>query len=368
MAAPLKDHVNEGVVDNLAAALSRRHQAFDPASFRSEVAETLADLELKERINLIADALATHLPADYPAALAIVVGAATEPGIDGWAAWPLCSFVERHGLDHPEASLQAMTTLTTRWSCEFAIRPYLDHHLDLTRTHLRRWVTDADEAVRRLASEGTRPLLPWGPKVPALLDDPQIGIEVLQALRHDPSETVRRSVANHLNDIAKADPALVVETLRAWVGEDEPIDDRLVGHALRTLVKRGDPDALALLGFTTDPQVAVGPFTCQPDLVPIGNDVELTAQLTSTADHEQLLVIDFVVHHVLQSGATSPKTFKWTNLRLDPGQVVSISKRRSIRPLSTRRYHPGAHRVDLQVAGHTLASTEFEVIPVPCME
>jgi 3-methyladenine DNA glycosylase AlkC len=361
MPAPLKDNFDRQTVELLADHFARQYDGFDPDAFIDSLLGEFPKLELKDRINLIADRLASNLPAEYESALAMVVQVA-EDGVDGWAAWPLCSFVERHGVDSPVASLDAMAPLTKRWSCEFAIRPFLGAHLELTRHYMREWVLDPDETVRRLPSEGTRPLLPWGPKVTALLDDPEIGLEVLRVLRHDESETVRRSVANHLNDIAKNDPDLVIEVLTDWSNESIPVDDRMVRHALRTLVKQGDPRALALLGFTTDPNVTVNQFTCQPGQISLGEDIKLTAELASTSDQEQLLVIDFIIHHVRATGASSPKVFKWTTERLAPADTVRLSKRRRIQTASTRRYHAGEHRVDLQIAGQVVASTEFFLV------
>ena len=361
MAPPLKDRIDRQLVTSLADRLRAEHPPFDSESFLNAVLPQLEALELKERINIIADAIADHLPDDYPTALA-VVRAVAENKLADWEAWPLCSLVERHGLQHPEASLAAMPTLTKQWSCEFAIRPYLDHHLDLTRQYLRQWTDDPDEAVRRLPSEGTRPLLPWGPKVAALIDDPSIGLELLNMLRHDPSETVRRSVANHLNDVAKADPDLVVDTLRGWVGEARPVEAKMVKHALRTLVKNGHRGTLELLGFTTDPQVTVDGFACSPDKINLDSHIELEAKLTSTSDAEQLVVVDFVIHHIGASGAASPKVFKWTNKVLEPGATVTLTKRRKIANASTRTYHPGSHKVELQVSGQIVADTRFEVV------
>ena len=358
MAAPLKHQISPDVVAALAAALRRRFPDLDVDAFTDAVLADLERFELKDRVNLLADAIAAHLPPEYPAALAIVEQVAAD-GVGEWAAWPLCSFVERHGLDHPEASLRAMPTLTKAWSCEFAIRPYLADHLELSRVHLRRMTTHADERVRRLPSEGTRSLLPWGPRVQALLDDPQIGLELVTALRHDPSETVRRSVANHLNDLAKAHPDLVVDVLQRWTAEPQPVDGKMVRHALRTLVKRGHRPALALLGYTTEPLVAVDAFSCRPATVRLGEHIELDASLTSEADDDQLLVVDFVIHHVNASGATSPKVFKWSTVTIEPQATIHLTKRRLIQTASTRTYHAGTHRIDLQVAGSTMATTEF---------
>lgn len=360
MAAPLKDQFDREVVEQLAERFGRFHPDFEPEQFVASLLEEFPALELKERVNLVADRLADDLPDDYPAALSVVMQVAAS-GIDGWAAWPLCSFVERHGADSPVASLDAMPDLTKLWSCEFAIRPFLNTHLELTRGYLRRWVLDPHEAVRRLCSEGTRPLLPWGPRVAALIDDPQIGIELLSALRHDDSEIVRRSVANHLNDVTKSEPDLVVDLLDEWMSGSDPVDERMVRQALRTLVKQGHRGALRLLGFTTDPQVDVSRFSCRPDALDLGSVIELTAELTSSSPDEQLLVIDFVIHHVTSSGAVSPKVFKWTTLRLTPRERVELSKRRHIRTASTRRYHAGRHRIDLQIAGHVLATTGFDL-------
>ena len=362
MAAPLKDAINRQAIENLGDQITQHFPAFDHAAFMAQVEPQLDALELKDRINLVADSLADQLPHSYPEALAVVVAVAeAEADLDGWMAWPLCSFVERHGVAHPDESLAAMPALTKRWSCEFAIRPYLDQHLDLTRRHCREWTKDDDEAVRRLPSEGTRPLLPWGPRVDALIEDPQIGLELISLLRHDSSETVRRSVANHLNDVAKFAPETVTGIVREWMAEDPAPELSMMRHGLRTLVKQGNTQALELLGFTTEPKLGGIAFACQPAEITIGESIKLNATLKSTADHSQRLVVDFVVHHINASGATSPKVFKWTTVNLEPGQQLEISKQRLIKQASTRTYRAGWHRVDLQISGQEFASTGFEL-------
>jgi 3-methyladenine DNA glycosylase AlkC len=358
VAAPLKDRFDRETVADLARRVQRVEAEFDAEAFTDDVVAGFPPLELKDRVNLVADRLAAYLPAHYPEALAIVVAVA-ESGPDQWTGWPLCSFVERHGVGWPEESLDAMAQLTQVWSCEFAIRPFLDHHFELTREYLRRWVHDERAAVRRLSSEGTRPLLPWGPRVAPLTEDPSIGIELITELRHDESEVVRRSVANHLNDVAKAHPDLVVDVLTDWVAEG--VDVGMVRHALRTLVKRGNQRALALLGYSTEPDLRVESFTCTPTSLALGERVSLTATLTSKTDHDQRLVVDFVIHHVNASGETSPKVFKWTTIELAPHDSVELTKRRQIVTGSTRRYWSGHHRVDLQVAGRVVATTGFDL-------
>ncbi len=362
MPAALKDSIDEAVVDELARRFAAVDDRFDADGFAHRTVPELAGLELKARIELIARelwrALGDRDPAESLACLVEVARA--DPPVDGWAAWPLATVVELFGPSRPSEALDAMEHVTKRMSCEFAVRPFLRDHYDATYARLLDFTGHDDERVRRLPSEGTRPRLPWGTNVQRLLDDPRPGLELLDRLRHDPSETVRRSVANHLNDVAKVHPELVVAHVSAWMDEPET-DGRMVAHALRTLVKRGDAGALAVLGFTTEPQVVVERFDVAPAVVGMGTHITLTADLRSAADARQRLVVDFVVHHVNASGATSPKVFKWTTLDLGPGEQRTISKRRSIRQASTRTYRAGIHRVELQVGGRVAAATAFEV-------
>lgn len=361
MAEPLKNHFDRTLVELLAARFVDVHPAFDADAFGARLLAEFPTLELKDRINLVADELRRALPDDYVTALAMVVAVAETDGIEGFTAWPLCSFVERHGLIDPPASLMAMERLTRRFSCEFAVRPFLEDHLDLTLAAMNGWATSSDETVRRLPSEGTRPYLPWGPKVQALLDDSEIGIALLEKLRHDPSETVRRSVANHLNDIARNDPSRVTDICAEW-SDDPATEPSMIRHALRSLVKKGDPAALAVLGFTTSPEVTIESFAVDPVALSLGSSITLAASLTSAATTNQRLVIDFVIHHVGATGATTPKVFKWTTLKLTPGDSAELVKRRKIATASTRRYHAGIHRVELQIAGQVMAEGSFELL------
>lgn len=362
MAAALKDSVDASVVADLAERFAAVDDRFDARSFTARTASQLDGLELKARMELIARELWSGLgdrdPVESLACLVAVTQA--EPPVDGWAAWPLATVVELFGPARPAEALDAMEHVTKRMSCEFAVRPFLRDHYDATYARLLEFTDHPDERVRRLPSEGTRPRLPWGMNVQRLLDDPRPGLALLHRLRHDPSETVRRSVANHLNDVTKTHPELVVETLGAWMGEPET-DRRMVAHALRTLVKRGEPTALAVLGFTTEPQVAVDRFAVAPATVEMGAHITLAADLRSLAAEPQRLVVDFVVHHVNASGATSPKVFKWTTVDLGPGEHRSLTKRRLIQQASTRTYRAGTHVVELQVGGRIVASTAFDV-------
>ena len=354
--------VDVAVVEDIARRVAAAAPGFDYTSFAADVNAVLPGLELKARIEAIARRLRAGLDDQYPAALSVVVDVAmAEPPIGGFAAWPLCTFVEVFGLAHPDVSLPAMEHLTKRASCEFAVRPYLRDHWDAAYDTLMAFTSHDDEAVRRLPSEGTRPRLPWGARVPRLIEDPQPGLALIERLRHDPSETVRRSVANHLNDVAKDHPRLVVETAHRWAAEPAA-DRKMLSRALRTLVKRGDPGALQLLGFTTEAAVEVLRFAVQPATVEMGERIELTAHIRSASDEAQRLVVDFVIHHVNAAGTTSPKVFKWTTLDLAGRATARLTKRRLIQTSSTRTYYPGEHRVEMQVAGVVVAAAAFDVV------
>ncbi|MFW2339597.1 MAG: DNA alkylation repair protein [Acidimicrobiia bacterium] len=361
MAEPLKNMVDRQVVAAIAERVGAEAPRFDAESFVADLWPELTELELKPRFEAIARRLRVGLGDDYREALEVLVRVAqAEPPIEGFAAWPLCTFVELFGVNDPEHSLPAIEHLTKRASCEFAVRPFLRDHWQMTYDKLVEFTSTADEAVRRLASEGSRPRLPWGLRVPRLIEDPRPGLDLLELLRHDPSETVRRSVANHLNDVGKDHPNEVVETVRRWV-QEPATDPKMVSHALRTLVKQGNSEALTVLGFTTEPALEVTAFFVRPDLVGLGDRIELTCELRSTSTESQGLVVDFIIHHVNASGATSPKVFKWTTLQLDGLQSLSLTKRRMIQNASTRTYNPGQHRVELQIAGEVVAETSFDL-------
>lgn len=359
MAEPLKNRFQLSQVELLGQRLSEHDPSFDLSGFVT-VAESFARLELKDRVAAVADAMARSLPSDYVEAIGIVVATAEAHDFEMFEAWPLASFVERHGLREPALSLDAMEALTRTFTCEFAIRPFLVTHLDLTMAACHEWTQSSDADVRRLASEGTRPLLPWAPRVAGLLASPERGLALLEELRHDDSEMVRRSVANQFNDVAKHAPSLVTSTLRRW--ETDPRIDRwMIRHALRTLVKQGNTEALEILGFTTEPLVSVAAFTINRDQVELGDTIELAAELCSQSETEQRLVIDFVIHHPTASGGVSRKVFKWTTLELGPNESAAITKRRLIKTATTRRYTAGIHSIELQVAGQVFGTCSFNL-------
>ena len=378
MAEPFKNLMNaEGVVQ-AARHLARVLPDFDVDAFIHRATDGLEALELKARAMQITDALEAALPADFDAAADAIEAAlapAPDPdpnsdrpgasfkssdGLAGWILWPVGEYIARRGQDRPERALAALHALTQRFSAEFAIRPFIVHHPALSFATLQRWASDPSAQVRRLVSEGSRPRLPWGIRLRSLVADPSPTLPLLRALQNDPSEDVRRSVANHLNDIAKDHPDLIVQ----WLAEhlpDAPAPRRaLLRHASRSLIKAGDPAVLAAWGLGQAFRGRVS-LALSPTRVTVGDELLLTVQLHGTAKGPQRLAIDYAVHHVKAAGHTTPKVFKGWVIELAPGETRQLAKRHSLKAVTIRRYHPGRHVVDLRINGQVLAEAAFDL-------
>lgn len=365
---PFKNYYNEGMAWRLAGMVAQVYPAFDGEGFVAQVRPQLPPLELKERVAVFSQALHDHLPADYPQAVEIllaILGPALneEEGMfnDGWYMMPLAHFVEVHGLEHFEVSVRAMKEITQRHSSEFTIRPFLVRYPDEMLAVLHEWAHDESFHVRRLVSEGTRPRLPWGMRLHQFVKDPTPTLALLEHLKDDPSEYVRRSVANHLNDITKDHPDLVLMTLRRWQVGASPERLWLIRHALRSLVKAGHPQALALLGYG-EVSVSLVDFRLEPAEVKLGEGVTFTFTLRNDAAAPQDLLIDYLVHYVKANGSTSPKVFKLTTRTLAPGETVTIEKKHALRPVTTRVHYPGQHTIEVQVNGQIVGGKGFELV------
>lgn len=377
MAEPFKNLIHVGTVEAAARHLQRRLPGFDAPRFRRLAAQGLEALEFKARAQHLAAALEATLPADFAAAcdtieaaLAPVRGdealdeiharADDDSGLAGWVVWPLTEYVARRGLEQPERALAALHALTQRFSAEWAIRPFIERHPALAFATLARWAHDPSPHVRRLVSEGSRPRLPWGLQLKGLIADPSPTLPLLAALQDDESEYVRRSVANHLNDIAKDHPGLVADWLERHL-PDAPAPRRaLLRHASRTLIKRGDARVLKAWGLGR-PFAGQAHLRVAPRRITLGAAVTLELVLHSAAKRAQPLVIDYAVHHVKASGAVSPKVFKGWTVTLAPGAALTLTKRRPVKPITTRTYHAGRHAVDVRINGAVCAEAFFDL-------
>ncbi|SDJ50554.1 3-methyladenine DNA glycosylase AlkC [Lentzea albidocapillata subsp. violacea] len=334
----------------------------------SAAGTALAPLALRERSDLIRDALLADLPGDYASFARTVRAAAGAPAFTGWLIWPVTSAVaakaiDEGGVDAFDDALALLAELTPRLTSEFALRALLGQDLGRALATILLWTRSESADVRRLASEGTRPLLPWAVRVPGILAEPKATLPILDALYRDESEYVRRSVANHLNDISRRDPELVVATASEWMAAPDDNTARVVRHGLRTLVKQGHPGALEVLGFTSAHLDVTGPLLTSGTVV-IGETLSFTGSVRNLGQEPARLVIDYVVHHVKANGTLTAKTFKLTTRTVEPGETYELSRAHSFRVLTTRRYHPGRHAVELQVNGVRSGRAEFTLVAV----
>jgi 3-methyladenine DNA glycosylase AlkC len=374
MAEPFKNFLNAEIVGWLRRHFTRAWPGFGGARFQTLALDGLESMELKARAQHLCAALEATLPADFATAADLIEASllpvrrdeelgelrTSEAGLAGWALWPVTEFVARCGLASPERALVCLHALTQRFTAEWAIRPFIVAHPELSFATLQRWLDDPSPHVRRLVSEGSRPRLPWGLQLKGLIADPSPTLPLLAALQDDESEYVRRSVANHLNDIAKDHPAIVADWVERHLPDASAERRALLKHASRTLIKQGDARILKAWGlgkrFAGEASLALSPKRVQ-----LGESLTMTLALHSTAKRTQKLVIDYAVHHVKASGERTPKVFKGWAIELAAGESRTLVKRHSMREVTTRRYHAGRHAIDLRINGEVLTEAEFDL-------
>ncbi len=363
-APKLKDYLTPEVITETGERFRSVHQPFDVKGFSAAVlADGWADLTFTNRTKRIANALWDTLGLEVEPALEVVTAVLPDElgdpeGVlnDGFWMWPLGDLIAAYAVDHPDAAFDAIEALTKRFTGEFAIRPFLDRYPEAL-DRVDQWAQDPNEHVRRLASEGTRPRLPWASRLDLPLDRV---LAVLSSLRRDESLYVRRSVANHLNDLAKDHSDQIVTLLEAWHAEDVPETTWIVRHAMRNHLKNGDPRVLALFGYQP-PEVEVAGMAISPETVAIGQSVAIGFDVVSTHSKPQKLMIDLVVGYQKANGSIGPKVFKFKDFELDSAATESCTKKLDLVVRSTRKLYPGEHSVTVRVNGTDLATASFEL-------
>ncbi len=369
MAEPLKNYFGPEIPKKIAGMISSVMPDFDADGFVRDALDGYDELELTPRGWKIARTLRKYLPEDYEAAIEILL-ASLGPRIkslegNGMAPFlymPHVFFVAEFGLEHFEASMRAQYELTQRFTAEFSIRAFLDRYPEKTLERLREWTHDPNLHVRRLVSEGTRPLLPWAPRLRRFQKDPAPVLELLELLKDDPELYVRRSVANNLNDIGKDHPKILVETARGWMKDASENREWLVRHALRSAIKRADPGALAILGYEGADNISFNEVSLSPAKPAIGQSVVLSFEVKNDDAKKRRLLIDCRVHFIKANGKTSPKVFKLKTAELAQGESVKIQKSISLAQLTTRKHYPGTHQVEVVLNGVTKPLGAFELV------
>lgn len=352
----LKHWFDEARYRKIASDTRRIQPAFDHKRFLQLTLDGLESRELMARMRQTANALHASLPGSYREQLTTLRELA--PQVDHeFVSLFLCDFVEQFGLHDFDHSMEALQYFTTFGSAEFAIRPFILADQPRALKTMHRWTKSKDEKVRRLASEGSRPRLPWGKRLHALVQDPSPTAPILDALKQDPALFVRKSVANHLNDITKDHPDWVLDRLHQWEIQ-HPHTAWIAKHACRTLIKKGHARTMALFGFG-NAAAAKATLVVSPETIQLGDSIQIQATILSTSRQPQRLAIDYVIHYIKANGSPTAKVFKWTETNLAAGDTLQLRKNQTIKDFSTRKHFAGKHRVELQINGARVAESHF---------
>jgi 3-methyladenine DNA glycosylase AlkC len=368
----LKDILfNRAKVEQIALEILRVHPSFKKNDFVLDVMHEFPELEFKARISWIAESLKKYLPGDYKRAVAILVKALPAPNdpslsdddFGDFIYAPYADYVAKNGCtkEYLQFSLAGLYEMTQRFSAEDAIRYFINAFPKETLKELLLWTKDPNYHVRRLCSEGTRPKLPWSQQINIMITAP---LPILDNLFSDKTRFVTRSVANHINDISKIDPDLALETIRKWQKLDKQKSgemEYITRHAVRSLVKHGNPKAMKLLGFHHDPSVSVSKFLV-PKQVKMNTALEFS--FTIRAHEDTNVIIDYILYFQNKSGKlNSKKVFKLSKLSLKKNKPVMVPKRHMLREhMTTRTLHPGEHEIEIQINGKRLAKGSFLLI------
>jgi len=363
--------INIQTAQKIGQSIQKVWTDFDTKKLEQKIKPKLSSLAFKDRANLIAEVLYELLPDDFGTSGQILLDSFGQELDDpdftkdnAFMYMPHGVYVSRYGLEatHFELSTQFLYEMTKRFSAEFAIRPFLNKFPQKMLNKLQEWVKDENQHVRRLVSEGTRTRLPWAPRVAVYDANYTVIMDLLADLRNDPELYVRRSVANHLNDLTKDRKELVLENLTIWNQNSNKNIEWLTKHALRTLVKAGDVRALKILGFSDNPKVEVLNFELEQLQLKLGEKLVFSFDIQSKSSDEQALVVDYIIYFKKANGSLSPKVFKLKVIDLEGGKLVSLKKKQVFQHFSTRVLYEGVHAVELQINGKVFGKKEFELL------
>lgn len=361
MPEPLKDQLySRDFFERLTEDFLEFHPYFPAENFLESVFDkNWPNLELKERMRHSTLALHQVYPLPYPEAIELfkqVIGAKAG---DGFAKMIFPDYVEVFGLDNLEISLDALKHFTPHASGEFAIRPFILKYGQPVIDRMLEWAEDDNYHVRRLASEGCRPRLPWAMALPAFKKDPRPIIPILEKLKADPEDFVRRSVANNLNDISKDNPKLALELAMNWKGQSEETD-WIVKHGCRTLLKQGVTEALILFGFEDPALVNIRDLAIDNATISIGHETNFSFIVDNNDQHPALLRLEYSIDYVKKTGKMSRKIFQITEKTFSPGRTP-MQRKLSFQNLSTRIHYPGEHLLRIITNGQEKAQLTFEL-------
>jgi 3-methyladenine DNA glycosylase AlkC len=357
---PLKEMFGKAYYQKLARTISSVHKPFANAAFLKDVTNGLDALSLNERMRHTSRVLQQHLPEKYTTAVGILKEAI--PLLNpGYTTLVFPDFVSQFGTKDLRTSLDALKYFTQFGSSEFAIRTFLKQDQEKTLRAMYGWSENEDVHVRRLASEGSRPRLPWSFKLDAIIKDPSLTAPILENLKADDELYVRKSVANHLNDITKDSPEYVMDLVKAW-DKTHTHTGWIIKRGCRSLLKQGHEKSMALFGLTTDAAVKLTKFNMSSTTIRLNDELGFRFDLISQKATAQRLMIDYRIHYFKKSGAQLPKVFKLKEVTLAPDETLHIVKKQRFQDFTTRTLHSGTHILEIMVNGKTMLSKKFELV------
>lgn len=347
MADQLKHMFSKSLVEELSDELKRHSKNFNSSQFEKNILNSVwENRELKDRMHHITFQMHTNLHLDYCDQLDILDKIVSK--FTGFPGTIFPNFVEHFGKDSEKRSLEALKYYTQFSTSEFAIRPFLKQNPKIIK-ELYSWSKDKNHHVRRLASEGCRPLLPWAMKLDQYVKDPQPIIPILERLNNDKEDYVYRSVANNLNDISKHHPALVLDLGKKWKGKSKTTD-WVLKHALRTLLKKGEPKAMNLFGFETKKTLSVSEFRMNKSSVKIGDHTQMTLKIKNNGVSSKFR-LEYIVSYLKKNGSYNDKVFQISEKEFSKNQEEIFVKKIDFKNLSTRKHYPGKHFISLKING-----------------
>ncbi len=362
----LKNIYNPSFFDRFTRTLSTVISRFDKKSFLKDIYDTeWENRELKQRMRHISTTLHAHLPGSFKKQTAGILkiiqqnqNGDTELGFE-YMIFP--DFIEVFGLDDYDTSVKAIEKITQVTSCEFAVRPFIIRYPKKMISQMKEWSKHQHPMVRRLSSEGCRPRLPWAMALPELKKDPAPILPILKRLKNDPSETVRRSVANNLNDISKDHPDIVIEMAKKWHGKTKETD-WLVKHACRTLLKQGHPEAMLLFGFGSVEQIDIIGFKILTPEVKIGESMAFSFDLVNKSKKPSKIRLEYGLDFQKANGRLSKKVFTISEKEYPALSTTTINRKQPFKIITTRKLYPGRHQVSVIINGKELESNDFELL------
>ncbi|EGT4251398.1 TPA: DNA alkylation repair protein [Clostridioides difficile] len=353
----LKNMYNRESLYEVAVAIQSVYNSFKVDEFiKSTMDETWNNLELKARCRKISMSLGMYLPEDYKEALSIL-----EKSVTGfYFAFFFPDFVEVYGQDdiNWDLSISALERNTEYWSSEFAVRAFIIKDEERMMAQMRKWSKHKSEHVRRLASEGCRPQLPWGQAISKFKKDPTPVLPILEQLKTDTSTYVQKSVANNLNDISKTHPDLVISIAKDWYGKNKSTN-WIVKHGCRTLLKKGNRDVLAIFGYDDTTSINLQDFTLETTSISIGED--LTFSFNILAKKATKTRLEYGIDYIKSNGKRNRKIFKISEVSLKENEKKSYMKKHSFADVSVRKHYPGIHSIAIIINGIEKDKLDFEL-------